>query len=132
KHCPLDLLGHVNRQPMISHRVTVTQRAGSQNRLLISPALQSAANQQPPIQQKEFCGSQSKNQFAETASTAGVLPSSRAFNPNPSISSRVLPAIPWRSPYIPTVACITRSICSSRLAHCTWMTLFSLSRSVFI
>ena len=30
---------------------------------------------------------------------------------------------------MPTVACITRSICSSRLAHCRVMAFFSLSKS---
>src|SRR3990172_8341811 len=54
---------------------------------------------------------------------------SNACISSPSISCNVFPAIPCKSPYIPTVACMTRSICSSRLAHFLVMAFFSLSRS---
>lgn len=52
--------------------------------------------------------------------------SANAFISSPSISCKDFPAIPCKSPYIPTVDCITRSICSSRLAHCFVMALRSL------
>src|SRR3990172_9868851 len=53
------------------------------------------------------------------------VPSSRAERRSPSISCNDLPAIPCKSPYIPTVAPITRIICPSRLAHRFMLTLRS-------
>jgi len=76
-----------------------------------------------------------RHEAADAASAAGCrvefnpAPALNAFISKPSISCMDLPAIPCRSPYMPTVAPMTRSICSDRFAHCFMIALRSLSKS---